>query len=112
MAKADIDFEKITSTYYAWRNEQMAKTLDNAMPEALEAESYQNTEGFSYSATLEKVQKQDYKITPGIYVGNEATEEDSEPFQEKMGRLQAQLLEQFEKGNELQERIKMNFDRI
>ena len=30
----------------------------------------------------------------------------------KMARLQAQLLEQFEKGNELQERIKMNFDRI
>jgi hypothetical protein len=29
-----------------------------------------------------------------------------------MARLQAQLLEQFEKGNELQERIKMNFEKI
>jgi hypothetical protein len=29
-----------------------------------------------------------------------------------MARLQAHLLEQFEKGNELQEKIKMNFERI
>ena len=30
-------------------------------------------------------------------------------MKEKMARLQVQLIEQFEKGNELQERIKMNF---
>ena len=33
-------------------------------------------------------------------------------MKEKMARLQAQLLEQFDKGNELQEIIKMNFQRI
>jgi hypothetical protein len=36
----------------------------------------------------------------------------SEPFAEKMARLKAQLLGQFEKGNELKERIKMNFERL
>ena len=30
-------------------------------------------------------------------------------MKEKMARLQAQLLEQFEKGTELQDRIKKNF---
>jgi hypothetical protein len=33
-------------------------------------------------------------------------------MKEKMTCLQAQLLEQFEKGNALQERIKMNFGRL
>ena len=74
--------------------------------------TYTDIDGFCKSATLEEVRAQDYKLTPGIYVGTETGEEDSEPFEEKMARLQAQLLEQFEKGNELQERIKMNFDRI
>ena len=33
-------------------------------------------------------------------------------MKEKMTRLQTQLLEQFEKGNALQERIKMKFEKI
>lgn len=106
------DVEKIAATYQAWRNLSTAEALGNATAEALEAKAYQNTDGFSYSATLEEVRAQDYKLTPGIYVGTEAAEEDSEPFEEKMARLQAQLLEQFEKGNELQVKIKMNFDKI
>ncbi len=108
----DEDVEKIATTYQAWRNLSTPEALGNATAEALEAKAYQNTDGFSYSATLEEVRTQDYKLTPGIYVGTEAAEEDSEPFEEKMARLQAQLLEQFEKGNELQEKIKMNFDKI
>jgi type I restriction enzyme M protein len=95
---ADEDIEKITLAYHSWRNKN-----DNA---------YENIDGFSKSATLEEVRAQDYKLTPGIYVGTEAAEADSEPFDEKMARLQAQLLEQFEKGNELQERIKMNFEKL
>ncbi|MBU3660155.1 MAG: SAM-dependent DNA methyltransferase [Flavobacteriales bacterium] len=108
----DADIEKITSTYHSWRNKAKTETLVNATAEALEARAYQDIDGFCKSATLEEVRAQDYKLTPGIYVGTEAAEEDSEPFEEKMARLQAQLLEQFEKGNELQERIKMNFGRI
>jgi type I restriction enzyme M protein len=102
----DADVEKITSTYHSWRN------TDSDIEPGRDAEVYQNTDGFAYSATLEEVQKQDYKLTPGIYVGTEAAEEDSEPFEEKMARLQTQLMAQFEKGNDLQERIKQNFEKI
>ena len=64
------------------------------------------------SASLEEVQKQDYKLTPGIYVGVEAAEADSEPFAEKMERLKASLVDQFDKGEELKEQIIKNFERI
>ena len=69
-------------------------------------------EGFSKAATIAEVQKQDYKLTPGIYVGTEAEEDDGIPFEEKMEGLKAQLLEQFEKGEELKEKIKANFEKI
>ncbi|MEQ9299585.1 MAG: N-6 DNA methylase [Cyclobacteriaceae bacterium] len=73
---------------------------------------YQDTPGFCHSATLAEVQKQDYKLTPGIYVGSEAEVDDGIPFEDKMEGLKAMLIEQFEKSNELQERIKINLERI
>jgi len=42
----------------------------------------------------------------------EAEEDDGIPFEEKMERLKAQLLEQFEKGEVLKEKIKANFEKI
>jgi type I restriction enzyme M protein len=95
----DHDVEKIAETYQNWRNIPLP---------SLEGK-YEDIEGFCKAATLDEVRAQDYKLTPGIYVGTEAAEEDSEPFEEKMERLQTQLLEQFEIGNELQERIIFNF---
>ena len=50
-------------------------------------------------AKLEDVQKHDYVLTPGRYVGAADAEEDSEPFPEKMQRLTAQLKTQFEEGD-------------
>jgi len=94
---SDDDINKIAETYHNWRNRDG---------------NYEDVEGFSKAATLTDVQKQDYKLTPGIYVGTEAEEDDGIPFEEKMEALKAQLLEQFEKGEELEERIKANFDKI
>lgn len=73
---------------------------------------YQDVDGFCKSVTLAEVQKQDYKLTPGIYVGTEAEEDDGILFEDKMKGLKATLMEQFEKSNELQERIKENLERI
>lgn len=99
----DTDLTKITDAYHAWRN-----VTENA--EVLEA--YEDIDGFCKSAKLDAVRKQDYKLTPGIYVGVEAAEEDSEPFDEKMERLKATLEVQFEKGEELKKKILENFDRM
>ena len=93
----DETINKITDTYHTWRN---TENTDAKFEEQL---------GFAYSATLEEVQKQDYKLTPGIYVGTEAELDDGIPFEEKMQILKAELKEQFAKSNELQKQITENF---
>jgi type I restriction enzyme M protein len=117
----DEDINKISDTYHSWRStfppsEGRESTTFEDQAEAQGKGGgnsvYENIEGFSKAATLDEVRAQDYKLTPGIYVGTEAVEDDGEPFEEKMARLKEQLLAQFEKGNELQERIKKNFDKI
>jgi type I restriction enzyme M protein len=54
------------------------------------------------------VQGHGFVLTPGRYVGAEAVEEDSEPFDEKMKRLTSQLSEQMREGARLDEAIKEN----
>ena len=57
--------------------------------------------GFCKSATLEEVRRHGHVLTPGRYVGAEAQEEDSEPFEDKMKRLVAELREQQAEGARL-----------
>lgn len=93
----DDDVKRIADTYQHWRG------LSN---------DYEDVAGFCKSATTKEVQTQDYKLTPGIYVGVEAEEDDGVPFEEKMAGLQATLLAQFEKGEELKEQIIANFEKM
>ena len=93
----DADIDKIADTYHSWRTV---------------GKIYEDVDGFCKAATLKEVQSQDYKLTPGIYVGTEAEEEDGIPFEEKMETLKATLLEQFEKGENLKKKIIANFDRL
>lgn len=86
------DIAKVADTYHAWKG-----TDDKA---------YEDIAGFCKSATLEDVQKQEYILTPGRYVGLAAEAEDSEPFEEKMARLTTNLSEQFAKSHELEEDIR------
>jgi type I restriction enzyme M protein len=105
----DDDINKVTDTYHAWRNVQKDDTV---IQSDSEESQYQNTDGFCYSATLEEVKKQDYKLTPGIYVGTEALEDDGIPFEDKIETLKTQLQAQFEKGNDLQQQILENFNKF
>lgn len=93
----DNDIAKISDTYHNWRTY---------------LEKYEDVDGFCKSATLEEVQKQDFKLTPGIYVGTEAEKDDGIPFEEKMVTLKSQLEEQFKKGEELKKQILANFDKF
>jgi type I restriction enzyme M protein len=88
----------VAETYHAWRN--------------VNTDKYQNIDGYCYAATLEELRQQDYKLTPGIYVGTEEVEDDGIPFEDKMAQLQVLLEEQFAKGNELQKKIEENFEKI
>jgi len=75
------DVARIAGTYHAWRGDK--GTGD-----------YNDVPGFCKSAALEEIRKQSHVLTPGRYVGAEAQEDDSEPFEEKMRRLTATLRDQ------------------
>jgi len=71
-----------------------------------ESGTLQDEKGFCAVADLATVKEQDYILTPGRYVGIAETEDDGEPFDEKMGRLTKELGELFAKGHELEAEIK------
>lgn len=68
--------------------------------------------GFCAAVTLDEIEKQDYILTPGRYVGIADEEDDGEPFDEKMKRLTGELSKCFEESNRLQEEIKKNLEAI
>jgi type I restriction enzyme M protein len=93
------DITKIADTYHAWRGEK-------------DAGEYADIPGFCKSATLEEIRKHGHVLTPGRYVGAEAVEDDGEPFEEKMGRLVAQLREQQAEAKELDQAIARNLEAL
>lgn len=86
------DIAKIADTFHAWQADK----------------EYEDKAGFCFSATLEDIQKNDFVLTPGRYVGAAEQDEDDEPFAEKMARLTAQLKEQMEESAKLEAQIKVN----
>jgi type I restriction enzyme M protein len=91
----DDDIAKIAGTYHAWRGDK-------------DEGAYADVPGFCMAATLEDVRKHGHVLTPGRYVGAEAAEDDSEPFEEKMRRLTATLRQQTEEAANLDAAIAAN----
>ena len=83
------DILKIAGTYDAY----VAGTLDDE-------------KGYCAVVGMDEIDKQDYILTPGRYVGITETEDDGEPFQEKMERLTGELSKLFAKSHELEAEIK------
>ena len=90
----DEDIAKIAGTYHAWRGETDGK--------------YQNVPGYCKSATLDEIREHSHVLTPGRYVGAPESEEDDEPFEEKMARLTSELSEQFAESRHLEDEIRKN----
>ena len=72
----------------------------------------ENEKGYCAVAMLDDVAKQDYILTPGRYVGIADTEDDGEPFEEKMTRLTGELSELFEKSHGLEDEIRKQLKSI
>lgn len=89
------DIGHIAQTYHNWRE---------ASPEA----TYEDVAGYCYSAKLDDIEKHDYVLTPGRYVGAAEEEDDGIPFADKMARLTTQLKGQFEASARLEKEIKKN----
>jgi len=96
----DDDIAKIANAYHAWR--QDGETSGD----------YVDTPGFCRAVKLEEIQKRDYVLTPGRYVGAEEGEDDDEAFADKMRRLTAQLDEQFTESARLEAEIRKNMQRL
>ncbi len=96
------DIRNIADTYHAWKAEEQSLTVGD------ETIQYEDKAGFCKSASLDEIKQHDYVLTPGRYVGAVEEEDDGEPFAEKMVRLTAQLKEQFEESDKLEDEIKKN----
>jgi type I restriction enzyme M protein len=88
---------RISDTYHQWRSKEG---------------KYEDIKGFCKAANIEELEKNNFVLTPGRYVGFEAEEEDDEAFEEKMSRLTKELSEQFAESKVLEERIKKNLTSI
>lgn len=91
------DIQKIAETYHSWKSDDG---------------EYKDEKGYSKAAKLEEIQKHDFILTPGRYVGIPEEEDDGIPFEEKMAELTTTLSKQFSKSNKLEEEIKKNLKSI
>jgi type I restriction enzyme M protein len=90
------DIALITNTFHNWQT----------------GNGYEDKAGFCFSAALSDIQKHDFVLTPGRYVGAVEEEADSEPFADKMGRLTATLRDQFTQSHDLEAEIKKNLAKL
>ena len=91
------DSTRISSTYHNWRNAEPAK-------------SFEDVSGFCKAATIDEIASLDYILTPGRYVGAADVEDDSEPVGEKLARLRAHLLAEFDEADRLESVIRERLD--
>lgn len=86
---------------------KLAKTFEDFQNGILE-----DVKGFFAVVDTKDIEKQDYILTPGRYVGIEEQEDDGEPFDEKMKRLTSELSTMFEKSRELEDEIRKKLGAI
>jgi type I restriction enzyme M protein len=95
---SEEDIAGIAKTYHDWRSES--------------GDTYEDVAGYCKSASLEEIQKHDYVLTPGRYVGAAAIEDDGIPFETKMTELSQTLYAQMEESNQLDSIIRKNLETL
>lgn len=90
---ASEDVSRIADTYHAWRGE---------------GGEYADAAGFCRSVTLEEIRRHSHVLTPGRYVRAEDSEDEREPFEEKLAQLARQFEELRTRGAALDEAISMD----
>lgn len=86
------DIAKVAATFHAWQ----------------QGEGYEDIPGFCASVDFKEIEKHDFVLTPGRYVGAAEQDDDGEPFADKMARLTEQLKAQFAESDRLETEIKQN----
>ena len=91
-------------------DEDIAKLADTF--KAFQEGKLEDVKGFCSVATIQDIEKQDFILTPGRYVGIEEQEDDGEPFEDKMNRLTSELSELFDKSHALEDEIRKKLGAI
>ncbi len=93
---SEEDIHKIANTYHDWR-----KVGGN----------YEDIPAFCKSSRIEEVEKLDYMLSPGRYIGL-PEEEDDFDFKERFMSLKAEFEQQLREETELNKRILQNLSKI
>jgi len=88
----DADIANIADTFHNWQT----------------GTGYEDQPAFCFSAKIADIEKHDFVLTPGRYVGAAEVEDDGIPFADKMADLTAKLKVQFEESGRLEAEIKKN----
>jgi type I restriction enzyme M protein len=86
----DEHIQHLADTYHAWRARGGA---------------YQDTPGFSRSATRDEIKSHDFVMTPGRYVGLEEKKEEEISFAEKFFSLKVELFELEKKSAQISSKV-------
>lgn len=91
------DIRKIVDRYHDWRKP---------------GGNYEDEKGFCRSAKLDEIEKHNFVLTPGRYVGIPDEEDDGILFEDKMDELMQQLADQMKQEKVLDEEIKIQLSKI
>ncbi|WP_105044047.1 type I restriction-modification system subunit M [Rubritalea profundi] len=100
------DIQKIAETYHSWRS--APSESEHCQLNTENSSAYQDEAGYCKSVQLEEIQKHDYVLTPGRYVGAAPLEDDGIPFETKMAELSSTLFSQMKEATALDETIREN----
>jgi type I restriction enzyme M protein len=88
----DEDIQKVQDTVSSWRT----------------GDGYEDIEGYCKSSTTEEIEKNNFVLTPGRYVGYADEEDDGIPFEEKIKILSNNYFKYREEAKIIDEKIKKN----
>jgi type I restriction enzyme M protein len=136
-AFAEEDIQTIAGTYHAWKRKpsppaplpggegsrrseaslpggEGSRRSEASLPvgERFGERGYEDIKGFCKSATLADIEKHNFVLTPGRYVGIPDEEDDGVPFEEKMAALTAALAAQMREAAELDQEIKIQLAKV
>ncbi|MFN5857590.1 MAG: type I restriction-modification system subunit M [Pseudanabaenaceae cyanobacterium] len=96
-AFTDEEIKRIADTYHEWKKS---------------SGSYRDIKGFCKSASLADIEKHNFVLTPGRYVGIPDEVEDDVSFEDRMSELTMALGEQMREGQLLDEEIKKQLAKV
>ncbi len=96
-AFSEEDIAQIAGTYHEWRQKNS---------------KYKNIKGFCKTVTMDELEKHNYVLTPGRYVGIPEDEGDGVPYDEKINRYKTLLRHQMDEERKLDSEITKQLARI